>query len=75
MMNVTTANTTAASFVATCQGATTVVVDQDIILMVTSEHAKVTVYKPLHLVIPTLLLLFLTLVHRSSKNVTKNWFA
>jgi len=40
MMNVTTANTPAASFVATRQGATTVIADQDIILMATSEHAK-----------------------------------
>jgi len=49
MMNVTTANTPAASFVATRQGATTVIADQDIILMATSEHAKVIMYRQIPL--------------------------
>ena len=49
MMNVTTANTPAASFVATRQGATTVIADQDIILMATSEHAKVIIYRQIPL--------------------------
>lgn len=49
MMNATTANTTAASFVATRQGATTVVADQDIILMATSGHAKVIMYRQIPL--------------------------